>query len=356
MVREKGVRLTIARKTFPSLRATAMKDFFNVLREMHIYREEWHNKTEFIYKYGSNEVDFLSVDEPSRIRSRRRDYLWMNEANEFSVEDFEQLNMRTEKQVFMDYNPSHLFHWIYDRLQTRKDCIVIPSTFLDNPFLSQELVKEIENYKDKDQNYWRIYGLGLRGVTETLIYTHWQYCDVLPENPDKRMFGLDFGFNNQTALVEVDEKDKDYYWHELLYEKYITNADLIRTESEAIEKGKPLGKLHKLVNEGKLSYNDIIYADSAEPGRIEEIMQAGFNVVPAFKTEIKNGVDIIKSHKFFITKESINLSKEAKSYSWKTKDGKPLEEPVKENDHLLDAGRYAIITDLKSVPTKLHFW
>jgi phage terminase large subunit len=338
LVRENGIQLTIARKTLPALRATAMKDFLNVLRQLGIYREEWHNKSEFTYHYKDNEVDFISIDEPTRVRSRRRDYLWLNEANEFSLEDYRQLSMRTDKQIYLDYNPSHLFHWIYDELQTRKDCIVIPSTYRDNPFLSEDLIKEIESYKDKDQNYWRIYGLGLKAVTESLIYTHWQFCDSLPVEFEKVIYGLDFGYNNPTALVKVLIKDQNYYWEEKLYERHLTNKDLI-------------GKLEKLV-----SKEDLIIADSEDPQSIQTLKDADFNIEPCFKTKIKTGVDAIKSHSFFITKNSLNLLKEVKSYQWKVKNGKPLEEPVKENDHLLDAGRYVIITEPTLTPMKIHFW
>lgn len=318
---EENARLTIARKTFPALRATAMKDFFSILKSWGAYREELHNKSENIYRNKNSEVDFLSVDEPTRIRSRRRDYLWLNEANEFTNEDFEQLNMRTGKQIFMDYNPSYQWHWIYDKLQTRKDCIVIPSTYKDNPFLEKELVKEIEGYRDKDQNYWRIYGLGLRGLMETLIYTHWKFCDELPENYDRRIYGLDFGFNNATALMEIREKDKDYYWKEKIYQSHLTNDELIG-----------------LMKEMEISRDDMIYSEH-EPAYIQQIKDAGFNIVSATK-DVRAGINYVKSHGFYITKDSVNTLKEAKSYSWKIKDGKALDEPVKVNDHAMDAGRY----------------
>ncbi len=345
MLKERNVQITIARKTFPALRATAMRDFFNVLRGMGAYKEEWHNKSENIYHYApsGSEVDFISVDEPTRVRSRRRNYLWLNEGNEFLKDDYMQLAMRTDRQIFMDFNPSHMFHWIYDDIEPRKDCVIIQSTYKDNPFLPAELVKEIENYKNTDQNYWRIYGLGLKGMAETLIYTHWRYCEKLPENPDKIYYGLDFGYNNQTALVRIDEKDKDFYWRELIYQRYLTNQDLIE-------------KLKELVKDGEIKYIDTIYGDNAEPARIEEISQSGFNILPCIKLQFKDeetrgGINIIKSHGFYITKDSVNLQKEAKTYSWKEKDGKPLEEPVKENDHLLSAGRYAIISEMGYAPS-----
>lgn len=324
MINEKNTQLTITRKTFPALRATAMRDFLNVLKETGIYREELHDKSQHIFRYPptGSEVDFISIDEPTKVRSRRRNYLWMNEANEFSLEDYRQLSLRTDKQIFMDYNPSHQFHWIYEDLQTRKDCVVLPSTYKDNPFLSPDLIKEIESYQNKDKNYWRIYGLGLKGITESNIYTHWQYCEGLPESYDNLSYGLDFGYNCATAFIKIVEKDKEYWWDEMLYQSHLTNEELIKKFEEL-----------------NISKTDRIYADSAEPARIAAIRNAGFNIYPANK-EVKAGMDFVKSHKLFITKRSLNILREIKSYSWKEKDGKLLDEPIKTNDHAMDAGRY----------------
>ncbi len=301
-----------------------MKDFLNILKGLGAYREEWHNKSDHIYRYPprGNEIDFISVDEPTRIRSRRRNYLWLNEGNEFSLEDWRQLSMRTSEQIFLDYNPSHQFHWIYNELEPRKDCIVIRSTYKDNPFLPEEIVKEIEGYKDADENYWRIYGLGLRGIAEALVFTHWQYCDKLPESFDRLSYGVDFGYNNPSAITKVIEKDKDFYWDEKLYQSHLTNQELI-------------SKMKEL----EIGEYDEVYPDPAEPARIQEIKDAGFNVKET-DNSVGPGIDFIKSRKLYITKKSVNLIKEIQSYMWKTKDGKILEEPIKQNDHLIAAGRY----------------
>ena len=323
LAKEDGVLLTVCRKTLPALRATAMRDFFEIMKELGIYREERHNKTELSYLYKNNEIEFISIDQPQKIRGRKRQYLWMNEANEFSYEDFRQLNLRTEKQIYMDFNPSDEFHWIYDKVLTRSDCTFIQSTYKDNPFLSEIIIKEIELLKGLDENYWRIYGLGERGISETTIYTHWELCDSLPEGDI--IYGLDFGFNNPTALVKIVIKDKDCYLQELIYESHLTNSQLIE-------------KLKGIATE-----DNYIYADSAEPQRIEEINLAGFNAMPADK-DVKKGIDTLKGRKIYITKDSVNLLKEIKSYKWKVRDEKPLDEPVKANDHLLDGSRYAIHT------------
>ena len=92
-----------------------------------------------------------------------------------------QLAMRTEKQIFGDYNPSDEFSWIYEDIETRKDCLLINSTYKDNPFLSKDLVKEIESWQGKDDTYWKVYGLGEVGRLQNKVYNHWQMIDEMPE-------------------------------------------------------------------------------------------------------------------------------------------------------------------------------
>jgi phage terminase large subunit len=306
----------------PTLRATAMRDFFNILQGLNVYTEDNHNKTENIYNLHGNEIEFFGLDEPQKVRSRRRDYLWINEANELSQESFRQLNMRTNKQLFMDFNPSDEFHWIYDDVLTRKDARLIVSTYRDNPFLPKEVVKEIEHFRELDPNYWNIYGLGQRGVSSVRIYTRWELIDSLPEG--EMVYGLDFGWNHPTALTRVVLKDDDVYTQEVIYESYITNQDLI-----------------KKMNDIGIDKNTYMFADSAEPQRIEEIKKAGYNIYPADK-DVKKGIDTIKSRRLFVDKASSNALKELKSYSWKTKDDRVLDEPVKIRDDFVDSLRYAV--------------
>ncbi|MGL5132719.1 MAG: terminase large subunit, partial [Planktothrix sp.] len=229
------------------------------------------------------------------------------------------------------YNPSDEFHWIYDEVLTRPDCILHIVTYKDNPFLSQETITEIEKLKDVDVNLWNVFGLGLRGSSIASIYPKWELIDKLP-NKGAKIYGIDFGFNNPTALIECELQENNIYSNELLYQTGLTNTDLI-------------GLLKQLIP----NKNSQIYADSAEPDRIAEIKKAGFNVYPAFK-DVKDGIDIIKRHNLFITKNSLNLIKETKSYKWKQDNqNRIIDEPVKYLDHLKDAERYAIASYYKQL-------
>jgi phage terminase large subunit len=230
--------------------------------------------------------------------------------------------LRTRKAIFIDFNPADEFHWIYDNILTRPDCYFIKSTYRDNPYLPIEQVREIENLKNVDENFWRIYGEGERGHSEGIIYTHWQpYTQTIDGNC---RFGLDFGYNNPSALVRVTEKDQDLYWKEEIYQSGLTTNDLIPMIKQIVK-----------------AY-ETVYCDSAEPDRIFDLQRAGIKAIAANKN-VKEGIDFVKSRKLFIHSSSANLLKEIKSYKYQSKHVGITEVPLKLNDHACDAGRYGSI-------------
>jgi len=329
LMQEQKKVLTITRKTFPSLRASAMRDFFDILMGLNMYNDKYRNKTENTYVLNKNLIEFVSLDQPQKIRGGKRDYLFMNEANEFTLEDFKQLNMRTSDKVVLDYNPSDEYHWIYDWVIPRENCTFIKSTYKDNPYCPAEIVKEIEYLKIVDPDGYQIYGLGNKGEGVATIYSNWHIVANMPEEYDERVYGLDFGYNNPTSLTEIRVVDKvNAYLDETLYETRLTNSDLInRMRALNIPKGV------------------LIKCDSAEPDRIKEIRDAGYNARPARKgkNSVKDGIDKVKTFILHITDRSVNIKKEIKSYKWQVdKDERVTDVPVKYNDHSLDGIRYGI--------------
>jgi phage terminase large subunit len=325
LLAEQGIVFTVARKTLPALKASAYRDFLEILNTHKLYNPNNHNKSELIYTIGNSMVEFISVDNFDKVKGRKRDYLLMNEANEMSFYDFTQLSMRTTKQIYMDYNPSHSSeHWIEEKIKTRDDTTFIHSTYKDNPFLDKEIIFEIERLQETDPNLWRIYGLGELGIATARVYHHFQMCDMLPDDYHSRSYGLDFGFNHPMALIEVREKDDEYYVKELAYLKGNHTADLI-----------------EMLPSFEVSRTDTIYCDH-ELDRIKEIQQANYNAQKANKS-VESGIDTVKSKKIHVTKDSTNLLREYGMYSYKTTaDSKVLDDVIKLNDDAMDAMRYAI--------------
>jgi phage terminase large subunit len=328
LLQEDGKTLTIVRQSLPSIKGTVLRDFIDILTRLGIYSEDNHNKTDQIYHMNGNIIEFVSADQPQKIRGRARNYLFCNEANELSYEAWMQLIMRTEGKIVIDYNPSDVSSWIYDSVIPRDDADFYITTFRDNPFLPKELRDELERLKDADPNYWQIYGLGERGMSQDLIYTHYKTTADFPEEGET-VYGLDFGFNVPSALVKVTFHDGVAYVRELIYEARLTTNDLV-------EKMKELG----------LSKYDEIYCDAAEPKTIEELVRNGFNAKPANK-DVTEGIRTVKGNPLVIHQDSVNLLKELKNYRWKTdRNGNKLDVPVKFADHGLDAARYGIYSKL----------
>ena len=319
---------TVVRKSFNSLRDTAMRDFFDILNSYGWYNEESHNKTTNEYRIGNMLYEFRGLDQPQKKRGAKRKRLFANEANELTYEDWIQLIMRTTEEAFLDYNPSEEFSWIYDKVIPRKDCELIHSTYKDNKFLEKEIVKELERLEIEDPDYWEVYGLGLRGKAKELIYANWKEFKEISKI-DETIYGLDFGWNHPTALVRIDLCDTVPYITELLYETHLKTPDLIDRLKELIP-----------------NKNNNIYADSAEPATIEEIFEAGFNIDKSDKS-VSDGIEYCQRGREFI--RGHNLEKEQRNYKWKkNKDGEMLnKEPVKYKDDLQDAKRYARYTHSK---------
>lgn len=316
----------------PHLRKGAMKDWVDLLTASGIYDERMHDKTNSLFFLGGSIVEFFALDMPGKARGPRRDILFFNEVNLCSYDMWQQLLMRTRETVYCDFNPVDEFHWLYDKVLTKPDTELIVSTYKDNPFLSRGERQEIEGLQDTDENLWRVFGLGQRGQSRGRVYNNWNEVNLSDDTrKGEVVYGIDFGYNVPTAVVKLYmEPDGRVYVEELIYETNLTNGDLIERLKAIVEpKRAP------------------IYADSAEPDRIEEIYRAGFNIHPADKS-VEDGILSVKQKKLFVTNTSINIWKEYRSYSYqKDKNDHIIDAPVKYQDHAMDAIRYPIHTHKK---------
>jgi phage terminase large subunit len=314
---------SIIRKTLPALKGSIIRDFFSLLKQYNLYNEDNHNKTEREYYFSNGSlVEYFSASDEQRLKGRTRHIAVLNEADELSFGEFTQINIRTEKKVLIDFNPSCTDdHWLWE-LMKKDNATLIKSTYKDNPFLPKEQIEEIESLINADENYYKIYALGERPISNARIIKHNKLYSHELNLP--YVYGLDFGFNNPTALVRVYYEENKIYAEEILYKKGLTSSDLIR-EMQHIERNVP------------------IYCDHARPEIIEDLKRAGFRALPANKN-VQEGIDFLKRNELFVNINSVNLNRELKLYSYKTKNDVITEEPLKMNDHAVDALRYGAIS------------
>lgn len=326
--------VSIVRSTMPSLKRSVYRDFQDVMLQLEIYDTKLMNKSDFVYTFPNGSfVEFFGADNEAKLRGSKRQILFVNEANELSFIEWQQLQMRTTQFSIVDYNPSFSDeHWLcyLNRESSTKHFI---TTYKDNPFLEKKVIEEIESLQHKNENLWRIYGLGLQSVVEGLIFTNIHTCKTIPEYIKKRFVGMDFGFTNDpTAIVEVgiDEKEKAIYIDELAYRTQMLTNDIIR-ELKNNADGKK------------------IISESADPRLIQEIYRAGCNIHPVnkFKGSVEAGITKMQEYTIYYTERSINVGKELRNYIYdKDKEGKWLNQPVDAFNHAIDATRYVILTEI----------
>ncbi|HYG16585.1 MAG TPA: PBSX family phage terminase large subunit, partial [Bacteroidia bacterium] len=258
--------LSIARKTFTSVRDTAMRDVLEILNDLGLMGYVSYNKTERTIRYGTNMIELVSMYDAGMVRGRKRTHLWLNEANQCTFDDWQQLVFRTSGRLYLDFNPDNINHWINTELEQRRkssmgDVDVIVSSYKDNDFLEETLIKEIGFLEEGDPEYWKIFGMGEYGKVQGLVFPEYEVPEEVPEEARHVAYGLDFGYSNSaTALVEVKRQGDNVYVNELVYGTMLTNADII-------ERLKGL----------EINYRDEIICDSADPKAVEELYRAGFN-------------------------------------------------------------------------------
>ena len=325
-------RLSIVRATLPALKGSVYVDFKEILLRLGVWDDRAMNKSDMIYTFGNGSwVEFFSTDNEQKLRGRKRDILFVNEANELSFIEWQQLKMRTTKYTILDYNPSFSDeHWICGVNSDHRTYHFI-STYKDNPFLEQTIIDEIESLRDKNQSLWQVYGLGMQAVVEGLIFRDVEYIEDIPPYVRKRWRGMDFGFTNDpTAIVTVGVDGDNLYIDEVAYSTQMLSGDIIRTlkaQAEQLE----------------------VIAESADPRLIQEIYRAGINIHPVkkFAGSIDAGIQKMLQYKLHITKRSTNIIKEQKNYTYRQdKEGKWLNEPIDAYNHAMDAVRYVVMQKL----------
>lgn len=326
-----NLTISVVAESLPHLKKGAMKDFFSILKDHGYYRENRHNKTDHVYTFlNGSYIEFFGLDDPDKARGPRRNILFINECNNVPYMVFDQMEVRTSDEIFLDYNPTREF-WVNTEVIPHMDHDFLRLTYRDNEALDPSIKTSIESRKTKTA-WWRVFGEGEMGVNEGQIYTDWRSLDSIPPEAELVRRGLDFGYTNDpTTIIDVYKWNKAFILHQQLYRTAISNKDIA---TFLLDLNEP---------------RTVIVADSAEPKSIDEIKRYGLRVTPAAKgaDSVIFGIQIMQDQEIYYTSTSLDLIKEQRNHLWKLDKltGKPTNVPEGIFNHCLDAARYAI-TDL----------
>ena len=350
-------RFILVRKVYADIKDSqyqTIKDIVNAYGLMdHFHFTE--NPLRIVFKRNSNTILARGLDKEHKTKSIKDPTgVWYEEMNEIGFNDFLKtttslrggiiqeiatFNPEMETDWINSYffpakqsyeKPDGKFHWVKS---IRNDTTILHTTYRDNKYCTPQSVELLESFKETDENYYKIYSLGLwGGVLEGLIYTNWEIIESVPKEAELIAYGLDFGFtNHETAIARVYVDGNDLIIDEVLYGKGISNIQIASIlKDERVE-------------------NTEVVADSAEPKSIAQLFEMGINIFDAIKgrDSVLAGIQKVKEYNIKITAKSRNGIRELKHYRWKMdRNGESLNEPVKLFDHLLDAVRYVVQTKL----------
>ena len=301
---EKPTLTSVVSETFPHLKRGSVRDFLEIMGSLNLFKPKSWNKTDYVYTFETgSKIEFFSADQPGKVRGPRRDRLFINEANNVPFETFEQLEIRTNEFVFIDYNPVTEF-WVSDDIfPKRDDYDHLILTYKDNEALDENIVRSLESKKDR-KNFWKVYGRGEFGELEGKIYSGWQIIDEIPHEARLVRRGLDFGYTiDPSALVDVYYLNGGYVLDEQFYQKGMSNKKIADFILDIVNHPETL-----------------VIADSAEPKSIDEIYGYGVNIRGAEKgrDSVRQGIQFLQDIPISVTKRSVNLIKEYRNYTWAT--------------------------------------
>ena len=316
---------SVVSETLPHLKRGAVRDFLNIMEEHGYYKDALWNKSELTYTFETgSKIEFFSADQPAKVRGPRRNDLFLNECNNISYETYTQLAIRTDGDIYLDFNPVASF-WVHEEIIPKQEHDFVKLTYKDNEALSPTIIQEIES-RMSNKYFWQVYGLGEIGEIEGKIYKDWQIIDDIPHEARLERRWIDFGYTNDpTAIGDLYYYNGGLVLDEIAYTKGLSNKQIV----DIVINLRPC--LH--------------VADSAEPKSIDEIKSFGINVVPSEKGKdsVRQGIQIVQGERVSVTKRSVNIIKEYRNYMWQTdKDGRVINIPTELWNHHMDGIRYAV--------------
>jgi phage terminase large subunit len=326
-IQNSKVEISVVAETIPHLRRGALRDFLKIMDMTGMYRDAQFNKSNLTYIFNNGSfIEFFSADNPSKLRGARRDVLFINECNNVTFESYYQLSIRTRKFIYLDYNPVSEF-WVDTEVIQDKDSELVTLTYKDNEALDKSIVQEIEKARDKAEtskywaNWWRVYGLGLTGTLEGVVFPDIEIVDIVPDPLTCQYHGLDFGWNDETAIVSR-YKYKDGY---LLHQRYYKGNTLTARLAEVLRTLEP---------------KNIIADREAKQTIMDLKMTHSINKIQAYTTAGKDGkqssIDKMKSSKIYVTATSLELIEDFRGY-------RLLDGEYVGRHHGIDAARYTFM-------------
>ncbi len=332
--------ITVVAETIPAIRDGALRDFVEIMQDTGRWQPVRFNRNVLTYHFANGtKFQFKSFENEGKAKaSGKRQVLFINECNHISFRIADALMTRTDKTIWLDFNPDNEF-WAHTEVMPMPDSEFLLLKYTDNESLPATVLTDLNQKieKGKTNKYWanwcRVYIDGEIGNLQGVVYPHWTMIDQLPDEARLERIGLDFGYTNDpTAGVGIYKYNDSYVLDQVIYQTGLLNSDIARL----------------LLDSHPSAF---VVADSAEPKSIRELKRSGVRIkgVEKGSDSIRTGIQLVQGLDLLVTARSIDIISELRKYSWKEdRDGITMNQPVDAFNHAMDAIRYAFMDMLQS--------
>lgn len=325
------------------MKKTAWKEIRELLIKYNIVHKE--NKSDGLITFDNGStIEFIPTDSDEKLRSLNLDFVYVEQAEEISKDVYTELDLRIRHKVSQEHygqmllvvQPQRKTHWLYKEFyqyhSDDPDYNKIHFSYLENPYLPKEQAKVYEDLKESDPDKYRTHTLG-EWITDSkqIFQSNWSVGLNGRRYFNFYVGGVDWGYNAPACFLLMGFFDEECY---VLGEVYRTEM----TTYEFLDKIRDLLAFHQL----RFDDLDAVYCDSADPEKIEVFFQNGLNTYPSVKN-VKDKITTTRETRIYVDESCENLIRELPEYQWKkNKHGEILDEPIKENDHSIDALCYGV--------------
>ena len=342
-------KILVLRKVNRTTKASTFQLLLDTINQFGITNYCVINRTDFsITLPTGSQFLCMGLDDPEKIKSiTGLTDAWLEEATEFSLDDFSQVNLRVRdpkadnQEIILSLNPVSKANWCYLHFfaenpeldEFRKTVRIVHTTYKDNPHLPEAYVQALLMMKATNEVYYKIYALGEFGSLDKLIYNNWQKMDFDPDTiKGQPLCGLDFGYTNDptafTASTLVESERRIYIFKEWGGTGYLNDAIADQIKEMGFAKS-------------------IICADSAEQKSIDEIKRLGIpRIKPCVKGKgsVLQGIQKLQQYELIVHPSCVNVLEELENYAWKKdrQTNEYINEPAEGYDHYMDSLRYSL--------------
>lgn len=364
----------ILRDTLVNCKDYTFKEFKKCMKHIGVNLKYFSEGQKPYVNLFGNHIYFRGLDSEDNTEGYPSDIIFVNEALETQKSKIDGLKMRCRKMMIMDWNPKYTQHWCFD-LEHKSNVFFTKTTYKNNKHLQKSVINEIQAYepwlpgsyeiidntlffqgnpideknqppihpvnvenRTADEFRWKVYGLGVRGAMQGIIFKNVRWIDKFPAHLETaKTYGMDFGFvSDPLAFGKYVRENRNIYLELLIYTPISTALEV-----DAALKALNISKYIPITADSSDKY---VSENKGTVQMVSELYDMGWEISKVSKTKgVMFWLEDMKDYTIHIVKNHLyeQVKTEQENYVYKEIHGIQINQPIDKFNHFWDQARYS---------------